>query len=73
MSIYSLAREAELGCRRGRVSVAADMSSGLDEEREQEGELTGKRRPRERREDDDGDEQSQTTTVLSWAFSGERR
>ena len=53
--------------------VCMRMRSKLGDEGEQEGELTGKRRPRERREDDDGDEQSQTTTVLSWAFSGERR
>ena len=59
------------GRRRGRVCVR--MSSEAGGEREQEGELTGKRRPRERREDDDGDEPSQTATVRPWARGGLRR
>ena len=57
--------------RRGRVCTR--MSSGLGDEREQEGELTGKRRPRERREDDDGDEPSQIDIVHPWARGGLRR
>ena len=49
------------GRRHGRVCTR--MSSGLGDEREQEGELTGKRRPRERREEEDGELQAKPPLV----------
>ena len=51
--------------------VCTRMRSKLGDEREQEGELTGKRRPRERRRDRLNTIKARASTVRPWACGDE--